>query len=221
MTPEEYEKIVSERVERIKKEFATSFELLKAYPRSVTVLGSARFAEDNIYYQKARELGEKVAKELDYAIITGGGGGIMEAANRGAYEAGGKSVGLNIILPREQQNNLYETDSMMFRYFFSRKVALSFGAESYVFFPGGYGTLNEFFEIITLVQTKKIPGVPLILFGKDYWSHLDEFIRTVIFKNNGAISPSDLELYTITDDIDEIIKIIKKVSPRNVVTSSR
>jgi len=201
-------KATEERVASIKREFKEAFEFITKFQRSVTVFGSTRVLEDNPYYQKARKLAKRIA-ELDYTIVTGGGPGIMEAANRGAFEAGRQSVGLNIKLPQKQPSNSFLTDQMDFHYFFTRKVALSFAAEAYIFFPGGYGTLDEFFEIITLVQTGKIRRVPIILVGVLYWSALGEFIRNKAFKEHRAISEEDMKLFTITDDEEEIIKIVK------------
>jgi uncharacterized protein (TIGR00730 family) len=137
----------------------------------------------------------------------------MEAANLGGYEAGGNSVGLTIELPKEQTTNDYLTDSVAFHYFFSRKVCLAFSAEAYIFFPGGFGTLDEFTEILTLVQTGKIPKAPLILVGRDYWKPLEEFFRNTLLQK-GAIEEKDLDLYTVTDSQDEIIQIVKEAPIR-------
>jgi uncharacterized protein (TIGR00730 family) len=152
--------------------------------------------------------------KLGYAVVTGGGPGIMEAANRGAKDAGGRSVGLNIKLPREQIINKFVTDSMNFFYFFARKTAMSFAAEAYVFFPGGFGTLDEFFEIITLIQTHKIGRAPVILVGSDFWGPLDQYIRKQMLEVHGAIAKADLNLYKISDDHDEIINLIKSAPIR-------
>ncbi len=204
---------IHERAERIKAEFLDGFYAVRKYPKSVTFFGSARFTEDNIYYQKARILASKLCKE-GFAVITGGGPGIMEAGNRGTREECGIAVGFNIELPKEQSLNPYITDKVEFHYFFSRKVALSFSAEAYVFFPGGFGTLDEFFEIVTLVQTKKIPRLPLILVGRAYWEPLHDFIVEVLLNKFKTISPEDINLYRIEDDIDEIVKIIKAAPMR-------
>ena len=157
----EVHQAINKRLDRIYNEFKSAFEFIKKYPKSVTFFGLARIDENNPYYQKARNLAGRIVKELDYSVLSGGGGGIMEASNRGAFDAGGKSVGLNIRLPKEQIPNKYTTKTLELSYFFVRKVALSFAAEAYIFFPGGYGTLDEFFEIITLIQTRKIPQVPI------------------------------------------------------------
>lgn len=196
-----------ERLGRISREFKAGFEIVNKYNYTVTVFGSARFLEDNIHYQKARETGNMLARE-GFTVITGGGSGIMEAANRGAYEAGGQSVGFNIKLPHEQQLNAYTTESMPFRYFFARKVMLAYAASALICFPGGFGTLDELFEVITLVQTGKMPPVPIILVGTDFWKPLDAFVRTHMLEGLGTISHGDEDLYTITDDIEKIRTLV-------------
>lgn len=195
-----------ERVDRIEKEFSDGFNLVNNNHYTVTVFGSARSAEDDLYYKQARELGGILADE-GFAVVTGGGGGIMEAANRGAYEAGGQSIGLNIKLPHEQVLNPYTTESMAFRYFFARKVMLVYAASALVAFPGGFGTLDELTEVITLVQTGKMPKLPIILVGSEHWKPLDEFVQNHMLKD-GLVSPGDEKLYHITDDLDEIKKIV-------------
>lgn len=195
-----------ERVDRIEKEFTDGFNLVNDNHYTVTVFGSARSAESDPYYQKARELGGALADE-GFAVVTGGGAGIMEAANRGAYEAGGKSVGLNISLPHEQVLNNYTTESMAFRYFFARKVMLVYAASALVCFPGGFGTLDELFEAVTLVQTGKMPSLPIILVGTEFWQPMDTFIRSRMLKES-LISPGDEVLYHITDDLEEIVQIV-------------
>ncbi|KKQ77823.1 MAG: Rossman fold protein, TIGR00730 family [Candidatus Zambryskibacteria bacterium RIFCSPLOWO2_01_FULL_39_39] len=201
------------RVTFISKEFENGFEFIKNYPRSVTFFGSARIKEDDLYYKKAEGLASRIVKELHYSVTTGGGPGIMEAANRGAFEAGGNSLGLTIDLPHEQLTNQYLTDKEDFHYFFSRKVCLAFSAEAYIFFPGGFGTLDEFLEILTLVQTNKIPKAPIILIGTSFWNHLELFFREVLLQNM-SIEENDLSLYTITDNEDEILEIIKRAPIR-------
>lgn len=202
--------IASERIQEISKEFENGFNFLKDYPTSVTFFGSTQFKEDNPYYKSARELAYKIVKELDYSILSGGGPGIMEAANRGAFEAGGNSLGLTIDLPHEQKINPYITKKISSYYFFVRKVCLAFSAEAFIFFPGGYGTLDEFFEILTLVQTGKIKGVPIICVGSDFWKTLETYIKNEMLSRE-AIIPEDLKLFTITDDHDQIIDLIKNV----------
>jgi len=208
ITLSEISEAAMKRVTFISKEFTNGFEFIRNYPRSVTFFGSARTKEDDPYYKKAMGLAGQIVKELHYSVITGGGPGIMEAANRGAFEAGGNSLGLTIELPHEQLTNKYLTDKEDFHYFFSRKVCLSFSAEAYVFFPGGFGTLDEFLEILTLIQTNKIPKAPIILVGVSFWTPLEKFFRAVLLENK-SIEEKDLSLYTITDNETEILKIIK------------
>lgn len=199
----ELRKETSERVSRIDKEFADGFDLINKYNDSVTFFGSARHTT---HYEQAEQVAAALSKE-GYAIVTGGGGGIMEGADRGAFETGGEAVGLNITLPKEQSLNPYTTESMSFRYFFVRKVLLVFGASAYVFFPGGFGTLDEFFEVITLIQTKKMPVAPVICYGSEWWTALDRFIKTYLLEHEHSISPGDESIYSITDDI-EVVKAI-------------
>lgn len=201
------------RVALIGQEFTTGFEFVKNYPRSVTFFGSARTKPNDLYYEKAKTLAMRIVGELHYSIVTGGGPGIMEAANRGAFETGGNSLGLTIELPHEQVTNQYLTDEIGFHYFFSRKVCLSFSAEAYVFFPGGFGTLDEFTEILTLVQTRKIPKAPIILFGSEYWKPLEHFFKENLLKER-LIDEEDLHLYTITDSESEALEIIKNAPVR-------
>lgn len=195
------------RVARISGEFSAGLAFINKFPKSVTMYGSARFSEDNIHYKAARAIGYKLAKH-GFAVITGGGPGIMEAGNRGAMEAGGVSVGLNIELPREQIINPYVTDSLSFYYFFARKTTMSYSAEAYLFFPGGFGTLDEFFEVITLIQTKKMHRVPIVLVGSDFWTPLKNFIETTLLQIHGTISKKDLHIFNILDDNDEIVEYI-------------
>lgn len=197
-----------ERLSRINEELKNGFDLIKNFPKSVTVFGSARFTEANPYYQKAVSLSEKISK-AGYTILTGGGPGIMEAANRGAHNAGGPSLGFTIQLPHEQVTNPYLTGHVDFKYFFSRKVCMTLAAEAYVYFPGGFGTFDEFFEILTLKQTKKIENVPIILVGSDFWQPLDELIKQDLIRH-GTVDETDTNLYTITDDEATIVDIIQK-----------
>lgn len=193
----------------INEEFRQAFDFIGNFPRSVSFFGSARFTEDNQYYQTARELASRIVTELDYAVVTGGGPGIMEAGNRGAKEAGGTSVGLSIQLPNEQTTNPYVTKELKFHYFFSRKVTLSYAAEAYVFFPGGFGTLDELFELLTLVQTGKITPIPVILYGAEFWEPMMEFIIEKLRDEQKTIDPNDIDLMTITNDLDLIIDLIR------------
>ena len=194
------------RVFRIMAEFVDSFETLSQVGPAVTIFGSARARRDDPYYQAAVAIGKGLARN-NLAVITGGGPGIMEAANRGAAQGKGKSVGLNIELPFEQKCNRYANVPMYFHYFFSRKVCFVKYSIAFIFMPGGFGTLDEFFEVLTLVQTRRIPRFPLILFGKAYWSGLLHWAKTTVEKGK-FISPGDLELVTLTDDAQEAIRII-------------
>ncbi len=196
------------RLATINNEFRHTFKFLKNYPRSVTFFGSARFTEDHPCYEEARDLAKKIVTETGYTVITGGGGGIMEAANRGAYEAGGKSIGMNIVLPHEQKMNEFLTANVRFYYFFIRKVALSFSAEVYIFFPGGFGTMDEFFEIVTLIQTKKIARVPVICVGTEYWNNILKFSEILRDKYK-FIDKGDENIFRIIDNHAEIVDIIK------------
>ncbi len=198
----------------IEKEFKMGFDFIKNYPKSVSIYGSARFKEDSEHYQAARHLAGRIVKELGIAIVTGGSGGIMEAANRGALEAGGDSIGLNIQLPHEQVTNKYLSASLSFYYFFVRKAMLSFAAEAYIFFPGGFGTLDEFFELTTLSQTNKIPRIPLILVGNDYWPPILETIKKNLLEDHKTIDAADLNLFTVTENEDEILELIRKAPMR-------
>jgi uncharacterized protein (TIGR00730 family) len=201
------------RIDRIADEFQAGFSLLKSFDKSVTFWGSARTLPDEKDYKLAKALAGRLSKE-GYTVVTGGGPGIMAAGNCGAYDAGGRSVGLTIKLPMEQKTNVCVTDPLDFKYFFARKVCLAYAAEAYLYFPGGFGTLDELFEILTLVQTKKIEPAPaIILVGSHYWNDLDHFIKKQLLKKD-KISPGDLNLYTITDDHDEIVEIVKNAPYR-------
>jgi hypothetical protein len=201
------------RLSTINSEFRHMFKFLKNCPHSVSFFGSSRVAEDHPCYIHARELAKRISSELGYAVVTGGGGGVMEAANRGAFEAGGKSIGMNIVLPHEQKMNQYLTAHMRFYYFFIRKVALSFSAEVYIFFPGGFGTLDEFFELVTLIQTKKIQKMPIICVGHEYWQKVFDLAVT-LRDDYAAIDPGDEKIFHITDNDEEIMEIIKNAPPR-------
>lgn len=201
--------VQSWRVFRIMAEFVQGFELLREHGLAATFWGSARTQPSDPYYKAAEELAAKLAKK-DFSIISGGGPGIMEASNVGAFKVGGKSVGLNIVLPFEQKLNPYTTQSLDFDFFFSRKVMLTFASEVYVYFPGGFGTLDELFEIVTLIQTKKIEPLPVILYGKDYWDPLLRFFETSLLKKFETISPEDLQIFKVVDSVDEAYKYIMK-----------
>ena len=210
------------RIFRIMAEFVDSFETLSRTGPAVTVFGSARMAPKDRYYQAAVEMARGLAKH-DLVVITGGGPGIMEAANKGAALAKGKSVGLNIQLPREQAPNRFANIPINFHYFFARKVCFVKYSIGFVFMPGGFGTLDEFFEVITLVQTQRIPEFPLILFGKKHWNGLIRWMKGNLEQTN-YISPADLDLFKVTDDAQEAINIIleyeRRVGPPDVVSKA-
>lgn len=195
------------RLDGVVDEFEHVFEMLSKYDKTVTVFGSKRIGPDEDAPKKAYEIGRRFAK-AGYAVITGGGNGIMEAANRGAYEAGGASLGFNIVLPQEQELNDYTTDSFQFQHFFGRKVSLTLYGSGFIFMPGGYGTLDELFEILSLKQTAKIPPVPIILFGSDFWKPLEKLMRDLLLEEYRTIDPNDMEIFEITDDIDVAMKRI-------------
>lgn len=198
------------RVFRIMAEFVSGFELLRKYGLAVTFFGSARVLPEDPVYKWTKDLAYKLSKD-GFTVITGGGGGVMGAGNQGAFEAGGESVGLNIELPHEQALNEYTTEAQSFHYFFIRKVMLSFSSEVYVFMPGGFGTMDEFFEIITLVQTKKIAPIPIILFGKEYWEPLLVWIEEELLKKHKYIDAEDIHLYHLVDSVEEAHKKIQEL----------
>ncbi len=201
--------IESWRVFRIMSEFVTGFELLRSYGLAATIFGSARTRPGEKYYKEAEELAAKLAKK-GFAIITGGGGGIMEAANVGSFKVGGESVGLNIELPFEQKLNPYTTESYQFDFFFSRKVMLAYASEVYIYFPGGFGTFDELFELVTLIQTKKIEKIPGVLYGRDFWQPFFDLIEQKMLKEYKTVSKEDFELFHIVDSPDEAVKYITK-----------
>jgi uncharacterized protein (TIGR00730 family) len=206
------------RIFRIMAEFVESFETMSQVGPAVTIFGSARLPPSDPAYQAALTLGKGLAKH-NLAVITGGGPGIMEAANRGASEAKGKSVGLNIELPFEQKGNRFANVPVQFHYFFSRKVCFVKYSIAFVFMPGGFGTLDEFFEVLTLVQTQRVPRFPLILYGSDYWTGLMEWAKTTILPRK-MIAATDLELVTIVDDPEAALAIIadymRRVGPPDI-----
>jgi uncharacterized protein (TIGR00730 family) len=199
------------RVFKIMSEFVEGFELLRKYSLAATFFGSARRTFAPHFYSSATELATRLAKS-GFAVITGGSAGIMEAANKGAYEAGGASIGLNIRLEMAQGLNQYLTDSMTFDHFFVRKVMLTFSSEVYIYFPGGFGTLDEFTEIVTLVQTRKIHKIPIVLFGREYWEPFTKVFEEKLFKDYGAVDAIDLELYRVVDSVDEAYDYIMKTA---------
>ncbi|MBI5621914.1 TIGR00730 family Rossman fold protein [Candidatus Falkowbacteria bacterium] len=201
---------LSWRVFKIISEFVAGFEFLKRYDAAVTFFGSARHDEGHHVYEEARKLAAECAT-MGFAVITGGGPGVMEAANQGATEAGGESIGLNIQLPREQRMNKYVKHGQPFHYFFTRKVMLTYASEVYVYFPGGYGTLDELLELMTLVQTKKICRVPIILVNKAFWTPLLRWFANDLLKEYKTISPDDLKIYYLVDNAVEATALIKKL----------
>jgi uncharacterized protein (TIGR00730 family) len=203
---------------RVFWQFLKGFRTLHFAGPCITVFGSARFKEDNEYYIKARAFGKRIA-ELGFAAMTGGGPGIMEAANRGAFESGGVSIGCNIQLPFEQKPNPYVNRSVTFEHFFIRKVLLVKYSYAFIIMPGGFGTMDEFFEILTLVQTKTVTNFPIVLFGKEYYQPLKEMIEWML--ERGTISKEDLSLVLLTDDENEAMNHIQtyvqtnyKIKPR-------
>lgn len=204
----ELKKEESWRLFKIIGDFIDGFEVMPDFCPSITIFGSARAKEGDFYYEKARELGQKLAKK-GFSVVTGGGPGIMEAANRGAFEVGGNSIGLNIKLPKEQKPNPYLTHVLNFNYFFARKVMLVKYATGFILFPGGFGTLDEIFETLTLIQTKKLKPFPVILYGQEYWKGLyDWLIYKVV--NDGYIDKEDTDIFKITDNIDDIVEIVER-----------
>ena len=201
------------RIFRIMAEFIEGFESLAQVERAVTVFGSARTRPRHRYYRLARRLGRELV-QAGFKVITGGGPGIMEAANRGAAEAGGESIGLNINLPMEQKPNPYLTRLVSFRYFFVRKVMFLKYACGTVIFPGGFGTMDEFFELLTLQQTRKVPRMPMVVMGSDFWKGLLRWVRKEMCERCGNISPEDLQLFFLTDEVSEAVEYIAANSQR-------
>jgi len=194
--------------ERIGEEFLEGFRAVERIDRpAITVFGSARITEDNPEYAEAREVGRLLA-EAGFAVVTGGGPGVMEAANRGARDAGGLSVGFNIELPHEQFSNAYLDISLTFKHFYARKTMFVKAAEGFVIFPGGFGTLDELFESLTLIQTGKVLHFPVILFGSEYWRPLLDWIKGRLLVD-GLISPEDLDLLHVTDEVSEAVTAVK------------
>ncbi|HEY8506251.1 MAG TPA: TIGR00730 family Rossman fold protein [Gemmataceae bacterium] len=208
-----------ERVIRIFLEFLRGFEALNFQVPCVTVFGSARFPEGHRYYEMARELGRRLARE-GYAVMTGGGSGIMEAANRGAREAGGLSVGCNIQLPHPQKPNDYLDLFVEFDYFFIRKVMLLKYSTAYVVMPGGFGTLDELFETLTLIQTDKVEHFPVVAMGTDFWGRILRLLEEALVAE-GTIDPEDLELIRPTDSVEEAIRMIRRGAVKHPAKGTR
>ncbi|MCD0485674.1 TIGR00730 family Rossman fold protein [Streptacidiphilus sp. ASG 303] len=205
------------RVLRITSEFVEGFGALAELPSAVSVFGSARTPRDSEEYRTGVEVGRALAR-AGYTVITGGGPGAMEAANRGASEAGGVSVGLGIELPFEQGLNEYVDLGLNFRYFFVRKTMFVKYSQAFVVLPGGFGTLDELFEALTLVQTRKVTRFPVVLFGTAYWGGLVEWLRGTLVAE-GKASPADLDLFHVTDDVAEVMKVIEDARRRNGVSA--
>lgn len=213
--PKDFRSSLHWRVFRIIAEFIDGWQFLADFKKTVTFFGSARFKPGDKWYEEARKLAKLLA-QAGFGIVTGGGPGIMQAGNQGADEGGGESVGLNIKLPVEQRINPYVKASAAFHYFFVRKLMLSYAARAYVFFPGGLGTLDEAFEILTLVQTKKISNkIPLVLVGKEFWSPIHQWLTDEMFTKLKTIDEGDLKLYTLVDSAEEAFEIVKNAPPRD------
>ena len=201
------------RIFRIITEFVEGYQFLGELKKEVVILGSARFPGNNKYYKIAQELGYLLAKG-GFTTITGGGPGIMEAANKGAFEGGGESVGLNIQLPFEQRTNPYVKKSIAFYYFFSRKVMLTSPANAFVFFPGGFGTLDEFFEVVDNIETGHMPNVPIVLIGKDFWEPIIEFLKTKSAREVHSVNEADINAWHVVEDAKAAFDLIKDVPDR-------
>jgi len=201
------------RVFRIMAEFVEGFDELSQLGPAVSIFGSARTTPDNPYYKLAEKTAA-VLTEAGLAVITGGGPGIMEAANKGAFEAGGRSVGLNIEIAAEQVPNEYQNLSLDFRYFFARKMMFMKYAQAFIIFPGGFGTMDEFFESLTLIQTLKMEHFPVILVGTKFWGGIIDWIKQTVLEQEGNISPEDLDIFGLTDDPEEVLRIVQQSEDR-------
>lgn len=197
-----------ERANAYAKDLSSGLQIVRSFPQGVTIFGSARLSQDNKYCQMAYELGGLLAKN-GHTVITGGGPGIMEAASRGSYEIGGRTIGLNITLKHEQFPNPYLTDCLTFEYFFARKVSLAMAAKVFVFFPGGFGTMDELSEILCLMQEGKMPKMPVFLVGKSYWKAFDRVISKML--DNGLVAEKDAGIFKVTDDLSEIVAAANKI----------
>ena len=204
---------LSWRIFRIMAEFVDGFQLLSETNKEVTFWGGTRIKKNNKWYKESEKLG-KVCAKAGYAVITGGGPGIMEAGNKGAAEGGGVSMGFNIQLPFEQSLNKHVNKGHAFHYFFSRKVMMAASAQAYVFFPGGFGTMDEFFEIVTLIQTKKMAKTPVICMGKDYWGGLISWIQSTMLKKYKTVGKEDLDIFHVVNSAKEAFEIIEQSEER-------
>lgn len=207
----------AKRALRYARDLEHGLRIVRTYPQGVTVFGSARTKEDDKYYKLARELGRLLSNN-GHAVITGGGPGIMEAANRGAYEYGGRSIGLNITLDHEQHPNPYLTDTLEFRYFFARKVMLAMSAKVYVFFPGGFGTMDELSEILILMQEHKMPRMPVFMIGKSFWRGFEHFVHKKLLPKK-LIDKEDAKIYKLTDNIEDVVKAANKIGHPKIRTN--
>lgn len=197
-----------ERAQAYAKDLGRGLQTIRSFPQGVTIFGSARLPQDSKYCKMAYDLGHRLA-ENGHAVITGGGPGIMEAASHGAYEIGGRTIGLNITLAHEQHPNPYLTDCLTFEYFFARKVSLAMAAKVFVFFPGGFGTMDEISEVLCLMQEKKMPKMPVFLIGSDYWKSFDRIIGKMLALK--LINAHDTRIFEITDDIEKVITAANKI----------
>lgn len=198
---------------QIIKELEEGIEAISHYPKSVTIFGSARLKPGSKYYEITRELAGEIAK-TGHAVLTGGGPGIMQAGNQGSKEAVGTAIGFNIELPFEQVINPYVTHGVNFHFFFTRKLAMNYSGEVYICMPGGFGTMDEFFQILTLIQTKKVQKVPIILFGSEFWQPLVDFARKTMLEEFATVSKEDFDLFTITDSMEDVIEVVENAKPR-------
>jgi len=205
------EKLSIEDLERINayaKDLSAGLKMVRSFPQGVTIFGSARLTQDNKYCEMACQLGEMLAKN-GHAVITGGGPGIMEAASKGSYEIGGRSVGFNITLSHEQFPNPYLSECYTFEYFFARKVSLAMAAKVFVFFPGGFGTMDELSEVLCLMQENKMPKMPVFLIGTDYWNTFGEFVEKMVGMK--LVAEPDKSIFKITDDLQEVVDAANKI----------
>ena len=209
----------AQRLDRIEEEFRKAFDFLERLPKSVSIFGSSKSQPGSMYYEKARQLGARFASQ-DIAIVTGGGPGIMEAANKGAKRGNGKSIGINIDLPFEQKANPYiDRDKLItYDYFFVRKVMFMKYAQGFIVLPGGFGTFDELFEAITLIQTKKIGRFPIVLVGTKYWSGLFDWVTEVMLNEEHNISPEDLNIFRIVDEAEEAVAYIDQFYSRYLLS---
>ena len=204
-----------EQICEITSELQQGIDLIEQYQHIATIYGSARLTPEHPMYKSVEEMAYRLSKEQHYEILTGGGGGIMEAGNAGAHRAGGVSVAATIILPHEQKTNPYATSVVPFNYFFTRKVVLRYATKLAIYCPGGLGTFDELFEVLTLTQTKKKEAVPVILFGTKFWNPVDALIKNVLQEEFETISPEDRRLYIITDDVETVLELAQTIAKKN------